>query len=101
MLSDPCPFVDRQLICLSREEISEILQACHWIPAAKGIGIQREVIFKLSQVGALKKSRTHFSGHEPRKNLQRADQQLDGTWTLSFDNGKRKWTHTWSPPVRK
>ena len=32
---------------------------------------------------------------------KRADQQLDGTWILSFDNGKKKWTHTWSPPVRK
>ena len=101
MLINPCPFVDRRLIRLSREDISEMLQACHWIPAAKGIDVQRDVLFKLIQVGALKKSRTHFSGHEPRKNLQRADQQLDGTWILSFDNGKRKWTHTWSPPVRK
>jgi hypothetical protein len=33
--------------------------------------------------------------------LQRADQQLDGTWILSFDNGKKKWTHTWNQPVRK
>jgi len=101
MFSDLYPFIDRRTTHFSREEISEILQACHWIPAAKGTGIQREVIFKLIQVGALKKSRTHFSGHEPRKNLQRADQQLDGTWILSFDNGKRKWTHTWIPPVRK
>lgn len=100
MLSDSFPFANRRITQLSREEILEILQACHWIAAMKGSGVQRELIVNLSQVGVLKKSRTHFSGYEPRKNLQRADQQLDGTWILSFDNGKRKWTHTWSPPVR-
>ena len=99
-MTDPKMFINRRLVRLSREEILEILQACHWIAAMKGSGVQRELIVKLSQVGVLKKSRTHFSGYEPRKNLQRADQQLDGTWILSFDNGKRKWTHTWSPPVR-
>lgn len=99
-MTDPKMFINRRLVRLSREEILEILQACHWIAAIKGSGVQRELIVKLSQVGVLKKSRTHFSGYEPRKNLQRADQQLDGTWILSFDNGKRKWTHTWSPPVR-
>lgn len=99
-MTDPKTFINRRLVRLSREEILEILQACHWIAAMKGSGVQRELIVKLSQVGVLKKSRTHFSGYEPRKNLQRADQQLDGTWILSFDNGKRKWTHTWSPPVR-
>lgn len=67
----------------------------------KGTGVQRELIVKLNQVGVLKRSRIHFSGYEPRKNLQRVDQQLDGTWILSFDNGKRKWTHTLNPPVRK
>jgi len=55
----------------------------------------------LIRVGVFKKSRTHFSQLEPKMHLQRADQQLDGTWILSFDNGKKKWTHTWSPPVRK
>lgn len=99
-MADPKMFINRRLVRLSREEILEILQACHWIAAMKGSGVQRELIVKLSQVGVLKKSRTHFSGYEPRKNLQRADQQLDDTWILSFDNGKRKWTHTWSPPVR-
>ena len=99
-MTDPKMFINRRLVRLSREEILEILQACHWIAAMKGSGVQRELIVNLSQVGVLKKSRTHFSGYEPRKNLQRADQQLDGTWLLSFDNGKRKWTHTWSPPVR-
>lgn len=99
-MTDPKMFINRRLVRLSREEILEILQACHWIAAMKGSGVQRELIVKLSQVGVLKKSRTHFSGYEPRKNLQRADQQLDDTWILSFDNGKRKWTHTWSPPVR-
>lgn len=99
-MTDPKTFINRRLVRLSREEILEILQACHWIAAMKGSGVQRELIVKLSQVGVLKKSRTHFSGYEPRKNLQRADQQLDDTWILSFDNGKRKWTHTWSPPVR-
>ena len=100
-MTDPKMFINRRIVRLSREEILEILQACHWIAAMKGSGVQRELIVKLSQVGVLKKSRTHFSGYEPRKNLQRADQQLDDTWILSFDNGKRKWTHTWSPPVRK
>ena len=99
-MTDPKTFINRRLVRLSREEILEILQACHWIAAMKGSGVQRELIVKLSQVGVLKKSRTHFSGYEPRKNLQRADQQLDDTWILTFDNGKRKWTHTWSPPVR-
>lgn len=99
-MTDPKMFINRRIVRLSREEILEILQACHWIAAMKGSGVQRELIVKLSQVGVLKKSRTHFSGYEPRKNLQRADQQLDDTWILSFDNGKRKWTHTWSPPVR-
>ena len=99
-MTDPKMFINRRLVRLSREEILEILQACHWIAAMKGSGVQRELIVKLSQVGVLKKSRTHFSGYEPRKNLQRADQQLDDTWILTFDNGKRKWTHTWSPPVR-
>lgn len=99
-MTDPKMFINRRLVRLSREEILEILQACHWIAAMKGSGVQRELIVKLSQVGVLKKSRTHFSGYEPRKNLQRADQQLDDTWILSFDNGKRKWTHTWSPTVR-
>ena len=97
---EPKKFANLQLVRLSREEIISILQACHWMAAAKGIGAQRDLMVTLSKVGALKKSRTHFSGHEPRKNLQRADQQPDGTWLLSFDNGKRNWTHTWTPPVR-
>jgi hypothetical protein len=99
-MTDPKMFINRRLVRLSREEILEILQACHWIAAMKGSGVQRELIVNLSQVGAFKKSRTHFSKLEPKMHLQRADQQLDGTWILSFDNGKRKWTHTLSPPIR-
>lgn len=100
-MREPLKIVGQRLIQLSRDEISQLLQACHWIAAAKGTGVQREVIADLAQVGALKKSRTHFSGREPRKNLQRVEQQSDGTWILAFDNGIRQWTHTWSPPVRK
>jgi len=102
MLSDPCPFVDRRTTRLSREEISDLLRFRHWIPGTRGIGgNQRDLILVLIRVGVFKKSRTHFSKLEPKMHLQRADQQLDGTWILSFDNGKRKWAHTWSPPVRK
>ena len=102
MLNDPCPFVDRRTTRLSREEISDLLRFRHWIPATRGIGgNQRDLILVLIRVGVFKKSRTHFSRLEPKMHLQRADQQLDGTWILSFDNGKKKWTHTWSPPVRK
>ncbi len=99
---EPGKFDERRLTRLSREEIFGLLQSCHWIPASKGIGgIDRELVFNLERIGALKKSRDHFSGHEPRKHLQRVDQQSDGTWVLSFDNENRKWSHTWSPPVRK
>lgn len=102
MLSDPCPFIDRRTTRLSRDEISNLLQFRHWIPGTRGIGSgQRELILVLIRVGVFKKSRNHFSNLEPRMHLQRADQQLDGTWILAFDNGKRKWTHTWNPPVRK
>lgn len=101
IVNDPGRFNDRRLKRLSREEIFELLQSCHWIPAAKGIGgNDRELVFDLERIGALKKSRNHFSGREPRRHLQRVDQQPDGTWVLFFDNGKRKWSHAWSPPVR-
>ena len=102
MLNDPYPFVDRPTTRLSRAEMSDLLRFRHWIPATRGIGAtQRDLILVLVRVGVFKKSRSHFSMLEPKMHLQRADQQLDGTWILSFDNGKRKWTHTWSPPVRK
>jgi hypothetical protein len=102
IVTEPGRFNDRRLTRLSREEIFGLLQSCHWIPAAKGIGgIERELVFNLERIGALRKSRDHFSGREPRKHLQRVDQQPDGTWLLSFDNGKRKWSHTLGPPVRK
>jgi hypothetical protein len=101
MLNDPCPFVDRRTTRLSREEISDLLRFRHWIPGTRGIGgNQRDLILVLIRVGVFKKSRTHFSKLEPKMHLQRADQQLDGTWILSFDNGKKKWTHTWHPPER-
>jgi hypothetical protein len=101
MFSDSFAFVDRRTTRLSREEISDLLRFRHWIPGTRGIGgNQRDLILVLIRVGVFKKSRTHFSQLEPRMHLQRADQQLDGTWILSFDNGKKKWTHTWSPPVR-
>ena len=93
-------FVDRRLTRLSREEIFELLQSCHWIPAAKGIGgNDRELVLDLVRIGALKKSRNHFSGREPRKHLQRADQQPDGTWALSFKNGQRTWMRTVNLPT--
>ena len=93
MLNDPCPFVDRRTTRLSREEISDLLRFRHWIPGTRGIGgNQRDLILVLIHVGVFKKLRTHFSQLEPRMHLQRADQQPDGTWILSFDNGERKWT---------
>jgi hypothetical protein len=102
MFSDSFAFFDRRTTRLSREEISDLLRFRHWIPGTRGIGgNQRDLILVLIRVGVFKKSRTHFSKLEPKMHLQRADQQLDGTWILSFDNGKKKWTHTWSPPVRK
>jgi hypothetical protein len=93
MFSDSFPFVDRRTTRLSREEISDLLRFRHWIPGTRGIGgNQRDLILVLIRVGVFKKSRTHFSQLEPRMHLQRADQQPDGTWILSFDNGERKWT---------
>jgi hypothetical protein len=93
MFSDSFAFVDRRTTRLSREEISDLLRFRHWIPGTRGIGgNQRDLILVLIRVGVFKKSRTHFSQLEPRMHLQRADQQPDGTWILSFDNGERKWT---------
>jgi hypothetical protein len=93
MFSDSFPFVDRRTTRLSREEISDLLRFRHWIPGTRGIGgNQRDLILVLIRVGVFKRSRSHFSGLEPKMHLQRADQQLDGTWILSFDNGERKWT---------
>jgi hypothetical protein len=102
MFSDLYPIVDRRTTRLSRDEISDLLRFRHWIPATRGIGgNQRDLILVLIRIGVFKKSRSHFSGLETRMHLQRADQQLDGTWVLSFENGNKKRTHTWSPPVRK
>ena len=93
MFSDSFAFFDRRTTRLSREEISDLLRFRHWIPGTRGIGgNQRDLILVLIRVGVFKKSRTHFSQLEPRMHLQRADQQPDGTWILSFDNGERKWT---------
>jgi hypothetical protein len=93
MFSDSFPFVDRRTTRLSREEISDLLRFRHWIPGTRGIGDnQRDLILVLIRVGVFKKSRTHFSQLEPKMHLQCADQQPDGTWILSFDNGERKWT---------
>jgi hypothetical protein len=93
MFSDSFPFVDRRTTRLSREEISDLLRFRHWIPGTRGIGgNQRDLILVLIRVGVFKKSRSHFSQLEPKMHLQRADQQPDGTWILSFDNGERKWT---------
>lgn len=94
--------IDHRVIRISREEIYESLQFCHWIAANRGIGIdQRGMMSELIHTGALKKTRQHFSGYEPRKHLQHVERQKDGTWILSFNNGKRNWTLTSALSVRK
>lgn len=86
---------------MSREEISNLLQYCHWIPAQRGIGgKERNLVSELRSAGAFKRSKNHFSGLEPKMHLQTANRQPDGSWLFVFNNGRRKWSLTSVQDVR-